>query len=175
MRLTGDQKTALTGDSLYLKDVKMIVHFLGHALLYCAPHFHKCGHIIATCHTYMPECGASIRWNKYVSRFDTTLHTLHIQGTYSQSFLVPFSESTVWENFEEKKKSSKQSIMGMKMHLGHFKKPRGILKIVCLVSLNKDRLFWIRSSHLPSIKTVAFISGKKIQHTKKFLFVFPLK
>jgi len=33
----------------------------------------------------------------------TTLHTLHIQGTYSQSFLVPFSESTVWENFEEKK------------------------------------------------------------------------
>ena len=103
VRLPGDQKTALTGDSLYLKDVKMIVHFLGHALLYCAPHFHKCGHIIATCHTYMPECGASIRWNKYVSRFDTTLHTLHIQGTYSQSFLVPFSESTVWENFEEKK------------------------------------------------------------------------
>ena len=87
---------------IYLKDVKMVIHFLGHALLYCAPHFHKCGHIIATCHTYMPS-GASIRWNRYVSRFDTTLHTLHIQGTYSQSFLVPFSESTVWENFEEKK------------------------------------------------------------------------
>ena len=40
---------------IYLKDVKMVVHFLGHALLYCAPHFHKCGHIIATCHTYMPS------------------------------------------------------------------------------------------------------------------------